>query len=205
MAKVTPSCSCAIIFMNIINDNESLSLFHFNIRSLEYNLVHLEALLSNLLKTPDIIALTETWLNQYNMDNFFIEGYNAFHIVREPNEHGGVSLFVRDGLQCEKIDEFSYRNSLIEICSIKLLVSGSSYTIAAIYRPSDKYKCIKEFRKELAPILKNPIFKKENSIIIGDLNIDLLLHSEHQETNEYLNLLQTFSYISYNHTHLHIL
>ena len=33
------------------NNNKALSLFHFNIRGLEINLVHLEALLSNLIQS----------------------------------------------------------------------------------------------------------------------------------------------------------
>ena len=177
-----------------IHDNKLLSIFHFNIRSLETNFDHLEAVLANLKQTPDIIALTETWLNDNNAEEYILEGYNSFHIVREPLKHGGVSLYIRDYLNCEKVEEFSYLNQIIEICTVKLMINEKCYTIAAIYRPSNKYEKIKEFRKELTPILKNPIFKKSNSIIIGDLNIDLLIHGEHQQTNEYLNMLQTFNY-----------
>ena len=147
-----------------------------------------------MLKSPDIIALTETWLNDDNKTYWFIEGYKSFHTVREPKKHGGVSLLVRDGLTCEKIEEFSYLNSLIEICSINLNINNTFYTIAAIYRPGNKTEKVKEFRREIVPILKSPHFKKSNSILLGDFNIDLLIHSEHQDTNEYLNLLQTFSY-----------
>ena len=175
------------------NDN-ILSVIHFNIRSLDTNITHMEAFLSNLNQNPDVIALTETWLDDNNKDNYPIEGYNAFHVVREPLKHGGVSIYVRNTLTCDQIGEFSFLNSDIEICSIKITVNDLSYTIGAIYRPSDKYKNIKEFRKVLAPILKSPEFKKSNSIIVGDINIDLLLHEDDRETNEYLNLLQTFNY-----------
>ena len=176
------------------HDNKMLSIFHFNIRSLETNLTNLEALVANFKQTPDIIAVTETWLNENNVDSIVLEGYNSFHIVREPRKHGGVALFIRDHLNCEKIEEFSYLNQLIEICTVKVIINDISYTIAVVYRPSNKYEQIKEFRKELSPILKHPIFKKSNSIITGDFNIDLLIHGEHQETNEYLNMLQTFNF-----------
>ena len=68
------------------------------------------------------------------------------------------------------------------------------YTIAAIYRPNNKYEHIREFRKELSPILKSLLFKKSNTVILGDLNIDLLTHNEDKETNELLNLMQIFNY-----------
>ena len=177
-----------------IHVNKMISIFHFNIQSLEANLVHLEALLANFKQTPDIIALSETWLNENNADSFILEGYNSFHVVREPRKHGGVSLYVRNHLSCDKIEEFTYLNSIIEICTLKITINNENYTVAAIYRPDDKYKHIKEFRKELGPILKNPLFKKSKSIILGDINIDLLMHGEHKLTNEYLNMLQTFSY-----------
>ena len=172
-----------------------LSIIHFNIRSLEFNLVSLEALLASMLQTPDIIALTETWLDNDNMNNFSIEGFYSYHMVRDNRMHGGVSIFIREGLNCEKVEEYSYVNSLIEICTVRLTIAKTAYTISTIYRPSDKYSEIKEFRKVMAPILKDSIFKKSNTIFIGDFNIDLLIHSQHQEKNEYLNMFQTFGYV----------
>ena len=177
------------------NNDKMISIAHFNIRSLETNLIPLEALLSSLQQKPDIIAFSETWLDNENVNNLTLEGYYSHHVVREKRERGGVSIFIRDGLHCEKVDEYSYVNSLIEICTIRLTINDSSYIVAAIYRPSNKYTKIKEFRKEMVPLLKNPIFKKSNTIFLGDFNIDLLIHSHHQDTNEYLNMFQTFGYI----------
>ena len=83
-----------------------LSIFHFNIRSLETNLVQLEALIANFNQVPDIIAISETWLDENNADDFTLEGYNSYHV--DPMKHGGVSLFIRDHLVCEKIDESQF-------------------------------------------------------------------------------------------------
>ena len=151
-------------------------------------------MLSNLTQGPDILALTETWLDDNNKMNLKIDGYYAYHVVREPKKHGGVSLFIREHLVTENVEQFTYLNSLIEICTISFKVNDADYTVAAIYRPSNKYENIKEFRKELSPILKSKIFKKSNTIILGDLNIDLLMHGDDKETNEFLNLMQIFNY-----------
>ena len=174
--------------------NKMLSIFHINIRSYETNLIQLESLLANLTHRPDILALSETWLDDTNKVNHNLEGYSSFHIVREPNKHGGVSLFVRDYLVPENIEKYSYLNSNIEICTVTFKINKISYTVAALYRPSNKYEKILEFRQELAPILKSPIFKKSNTIILVDFNIDLLLHGDDTETNEFMNLMQIFNY-----------
>ena len=177
------------------HNNTMLSALHINIRSLESNFTHLEAFLASLHHPPDILALTETWINDLNKGSFKLDGYCANHVVREPNKHGGVSLYIRSILAPEAIEEFSYLNSLIEICTVSFKLNNVEYTVSAIYRPGNKNEKIEEFSKELSPILKSPRVKKCNSLIMGDLNIDLLQHSEHRQTNEYLNLLQTFNYV----------
>ena len=148
------------------SDGNVISIFHFNIRSLEYNLVHLEALLGSMLQSPDIIAITETWLNSENMNCYSLDGYDSYHVVREKGKHGGVSIFIKDSLNYENIEDFTFLNSLIEICTVRLTINNIDYTIAAVYRPSSKNLDLKAFRKELAPILKNPIFKEEFIMVI---------------------------------------
>ena len=77
-----------------LDNHQALNLFHFNIRGLESNLVHFEALLSNMVKMPDIIALSETWLQKDDMDYFSLEGYNCFHVVRLYNHFFCYKTFV---------------------------------------------------------------------------------------------------------------
>ena len=175
--------------------NTMLSILHFNIRSLNTNLVQIEALISALNHSPDIIAFSETWLNEENKSNYKIDGYNSTHVVRTDREHGGVAIYVKNIFEFELIEKFSFITTNIEICTISLTVNKNKYIVAAIYRPHDKTQNIKEFRNELAPILKSPLFKKSNVVILGDININLLQHGEHQQTNEYLNLMQTFNYV----------
>ena len=83
------------------DDKNILNFMQFNIRNLETNFIQLETLLSTLPKPPDILALTETWLNEENKDSYSIEGYNIYREVGKLREHGGVSLCVRNDLVCE--------------------------------------------------------------------------------------------------------
>ena len=35
-----------------------------------------------LLKSPDIIAFADTWLEEHNKHLYSLEGYNSYHLVR---------------------------------------------------------------------------------------------------------------------------
>ena len=98
-----------------IHNSNTLSAFHINIRSLESNFTHLEAFLASLAHPPDILGLTETWINDINKGEFILEGYCAFHVVREPDKHGGVSIYIRNFLAPEAVEEFSYLNFIKNI------------------------------------------------------------------------------------------
>ena len=177
------------------SSDSTLSLIHFNIRSLSTNLTKVEALLESFNKNPDIILFSETWLNDEDKGSIKINNFQSFHVVRNSRNRGGVSIFVRNGLDVELLEEFTYLNSEIEICTVKVLIPDSSYVISVVYRPRFKHENIEEFRKEISPLLNNKIFKKSKSIIVGDLNINLLEHENHRPTNEFLNMMQTFSYL----------
>ena len=144
-------------------------------------------LLESLSKQPDIIVLTESFLDSNNMTTTKLDGYNDFHVVRGEDKRGGVSIFVRNHLDADNIEEFSYIDSEIEICTVSLKMKTTTYTISGIYRPRFKHHKVKEFTKKLSSILQHETFKKNKTLLIGDFNINLLEHNEHRETGEYLN------------------
>ena len=134
-------------------NNEMLSIFHLNIRGAHFNKTNLETLLHCLKHQPDVIALTETWFNEDDYLNFNLVGYQVFNVVRK-TPHGGSSILVRNNIDCELIEEFSYVNSELEICTVMIKIADTSYIIASIYRPHSKELNINQFRKELRTILK---------------------------------------------------
>ena len=176
------------------HNTDLLSVFHVNIRSFMHNKDELEAVLSSIQQQPDVLALSETWLTSDNQLDANINGYTSFHVVREA-AHGGVSLLVRNELSVKYIDTFSLVNGDIEICSIVVSINNTDYTIACIYRPNYKYDKIPQFRRQLSQILNHPTFKKSNSILLGDFNINLLEFHSHDDTNDFLLMMQTFCYL----------
>lgn len=78
--------SLTIIISHFIN------ILHLNTRSLKKNFDHLKSLILTLNKSPDIIALTETWLQPHTFHLYDLEGYDSYHETITTREHGGVSM-----------------------------------------------------------------------------------------------------------------
>ena len=66
-----------------------LSIFCMNIRSLRIFFTGLKTLLNIIDPKFHILALTETWLQQYNTDQFNIDGYSHVTQIRDGKEGEG--------------------------------------------------------------------------------------------------------------------
>ena len=82
-------------FNETFNQDHGLSIIHFNCRSLPQNFDKVKETLNELKTVFDVIALTETWLNTSNMNDYTIEGYESYHSVRENRVGGGVALYIK--------------------------------------------------------------------------------------------------------------
>ena len=178
-----------------IQNNKILSIVHLNIRSVVKNGDEMTALLGTLNQQPDIIAVSETFLDSNSMSKFNFPNYLNFHSTRSSRKRGGVSLFIKDNLSPNQIDEYSYISTEIEICTVTIKIQETTYTVGAIYRPRFKHTNVGVFSDILSNILENPLFKRENTILIGDFNINLLEHDSHNETSDYLNMMRTINFI----------
>ena len=91
--------------------------------------------------TPDVIVFVETWLTNYtldvivlvetrltlnNKDNASIQGYVLKHIVRENSLSEGVSIFYKESLDVNRVDELCLFNLKIELCSINFEIEKNS-------------------------------------------------------------------------------
>ena len=103
-------------YSTLSDDRNSLAIFCQNICSFESNLDSFLGLFSND-KMPDIFIFTETWHNEDKPIN--INGFIGYHTVRH-GRAGGVSVFVKSQLSSCMIEKFSFSNSSIEICTVKV-------------------------------------------------------------------------------------
>ena len=155
----------------------SLKILSYNIRSYRANSDSFFALFDQ--KLPDVMILVETWFKpDFKVD---IPSYQSFHITRgldgESSRSGGVSIYVHDSISCTLIDNLSFANETIEICSVKINYSSVEIFILGIYRPhSDS---ISNFCDGLSELICENIPNNKLCTILGDFNINILDQSNY--------------------------
>ena len=169
-------------------------------RSLVNKIESLEALILSLAHVPDVIALSETWLKSKNSKFHRIEGFTAYHLPRSNKKGGGVSILVKSHLHADLIDDYSFINEDIEICTIKMRVNcdlsklSKNFVISCVYRPSSKNKDVGKFKEVFATTLNNNFFQSNDVILLGDFNIDLLNFLNHKPTEQFLTYMQSINF-----------
>ena len=168
-------------FINNSNINpKSLNIMHHNARSImskgkpeEY-----DAFFKGINNPFGILIFTETWLNNDKKDSCKFKGYSAIHLMRPHDQifdfkerGGGISIFVREGI------DFTHRSDLdtvlnyLECCFIETSFNNKKYLIAGMYRtPNTNTKLFIEKFNEIIEPLKS----SHEIIILGDFNINLL-------------------------------
>ena len=164
-----------------------LTILHLNARSLLNKIEHIVTLTHIINVDIDVIAISETWENKLNSELLSIPGYNKCSKHRPNDEKGGgVALFVNETLDYSVL---KFESKTFESVFIELKAQNNGRTIiGAIYRPPGG-NFIK-FNEEYDSMLTKLIGKKNKNIVIaGDFNINLLNHSHHSETENFLNIM----------------
>ena len=146
----------------------------------------------------DIIGITETWITQNNYDLFPLPNYHEpYQNYRINRKGGGVLLYVRDNIQYRTRPDLQMGQDFIENIFIEIerrsLNTTKNVIIGLIYRVPDSNADL--FNKELLDILQK--ITKENKFIyiMGDYNLDLLKCSEHEYTQEFLDIMYSNNFI----------
>ena len=164
------------------------SILHYNLRSFNKNFVHFSSAFLSSSKSPDIFSITETWFSGDQTAS--VSGYQGFHITRD-GRSGGVSTYVKEQYDAACVDELSYANSTIEVCTVDVKVGNFSCTVIAIYRPHSD--TIPNFCDHLSVFLNHPHFRNKLCVLLGDLNICLLKNEV--SNNEYSNILYAHHFV----------
>ena len=126
--------------------SKTFSIFHCNARSLPKNLTLLNDMIYTLSSKPDVLAVTETKLNEKTVSNVDISGYNFYH-VDSLTAAGGAGIYVNRNLKTIDRSDIKLSMELVESCwvEIKSVHSGSKNTIiGCIYRhPKGNFRQIR--------------------------------------------------------------
>lgn len=168
------------------NDIKKLTLLSQNIRSINKNFNNLAIFLNRLQFKPDIIVLTECRINEFS-NELSLDDYKCFHSKSYINQSDGIVIYSRPNLNIDIVEPpFRDANCLV-------LQVEHTYSVIAIYR-SPSVRNINNFLSSLESILSS--FTKAHSILLGDININLIKETSNEDLDEYLSILAHYGYIS---------
>lgn len=179
--------------------NDQIKVLYTNIRSLSAHYDELLLLLQSRSEQGqdyDIIALSETWVKPENLKLFPIRNYATYIAHRDDGRRsGGVVYYVKESLQIRKNETVNIQGA--NVLKLKLQHQNqrsngknNELIMYLLYRDctSPKQSFVESLEQEL---LKE---KRNNVVIFGDLNIDLL---DERESSEYLNMLMSQGCLSF--------
>lgn len=164
---------------------------HMNIQSLSAKFDNFSAFLNKLCNKnehllPTTIALTETWLNQYNSSAYDIPGFHPLvsSCRKDNSNHGGVALYIRDNTDyLQRPDLNLFIPKVFE--SLFVTLKSSNITVGVIYR-SPNGDC-NNFLTHYEQLITK-IQSEKHVIILGDFNFNLLNYNRHSPTTDFANI-----------------
>ena len=120
--------ACDYYLENMFNDkitknkisNQSFSVLHMNIRSMQKYLGSHENYLDTLDHKLTAIGISESWMKEYNVDRHVFDGYKVVHKYRPLRSGGGVSIFMQVSLEYFTREDLCHQNNSIESVFIEI-------------------------------------------------------------------------------------
>lgn len=168
-------------YRDCLSLDNMFNIIHFNSQSLRNNFKFdtLKTYINLLESKTQIIAITETWLNDEEILNYSLLNYNSFFKNRKTinnnkssktkTNYGGIAVFSHISLQVEQITiDIPECESLI----LKTNINNTNTLIIIIYRTGNNFKT---FIENLTAQLND--YQNFDLIFMGDYNINLLKNS----------------------------
>lgn len=187
-------------FRTAVNKNsvtkENFSFIHHNIRGARTNLLNFQAYLKTLNFDFHVIAHTETRFNESCYQSYQYKGYDkGKHVYRTERVGGGVSMYVKPGIEYQLREDLgrledSIECLFIEIYSSCLTNSDSNIILGCIYRPPGSN--LNSFHEHFETIMDKISSENKTCRLTGDFNLDILKADIHPPTQRYID--NTFSH-----------
>lgn len=142
-----------------------------NIRSINCNFNQFQILSRELLQFVDVIILVEAWLKGGNFPDyaFEIDNFKKFSTAQNKNQNDGVVVYVRNSLECT-VTELSLSAATGQQVTLKH--NDVILNLYAIYRPPQLNA--NAFLEDLESLLTSVNFPTINTMLLGDINIDIM-------------------------------
>lgn len=171
---------------SLTNSKSNLNIIYINIQSLRNKLYDLETLIYSYDYDIHIVVLTEIWLRKNENNLFNISGYVPYFSNRQES-FGGVAIYIKGNINSSFVMEEEFNKTNILITKL----SSHNINIIGIYRSHETR--VTDFIHKLDNITS--VYK--NSIILGDMNLNLL-NTNQEQVILYTNTLLCNGYLIYN-------
>lgn len=144
-------------------------VLHQNIRSLRKNFDSFLSELYSIDRLPDVIILTEIWIEVSEENLYSIANYLSFVKCNSNQRSGGVAVFLSDKITAYRVDS----TDMITADCVHLKISLSDnkfFELLAIYRLHEY--SVDNFTTELDTVLSK--IKAATLMINGDININII-------------------------------
>ena len=183
----------SFLTVNQLNDclerEGGLKILSYNIRSFSANYDSFCSMFDSSKSYPDIVSICETWFHGDTTQN--IDGYVGHHVTRETTRSGGVSVYMKQHISSKLVQDLSFVNQTIEICTVHVEIHSLDLFLLSIYRPH--HDSVENFIQCLEGILRSDILRNKSCILVGDFNINLL--NEESCTKNFMYSMQSLHYV----------
>ena len=170
------------------NNQKWLRVAHINARSIPGHITELSRIISET--NCDIVGISETFIkNDTPLNRCTIENYNLFTENRSHTTQGGVAFYVKNNIKVKKIPVPKNINHPELIC-LELEIKSIKIAVICVYKsPRLSYTSFGNIIEFLADINS----KYDNTITMGDFNVNQLDKSSSQYNYLFANLIQPLS------------
>ena len=179
-------------YLNDCMSRSVFSILHCNVRSLSANFDMLVNLLSELCFCFSVIGLSEikTKIGQNLNTNVDISGY---HFISSPSysNAGGVGLYINNHLIYKIRSDLTSTTDDYETLWIEIINNNERNILCGVvYRHPGIIS--ENFMNHMNAVIEKIHHENKYCTIMGDFNIDLLKCEMHDETQNFLNALESF-------------
>lgn len=152
-----------------------VKIFHQNIRSIRQNFDNFLISLTNFDKRPEIIVLSEIWINSNEVQFYEINNYTLKSKCNDEYRAGGVAIYVSNSIDI--VDTSNVQIITADVLQIEIKILNQFFHIFAIYRTHyyTKEYFVNELENYFA--INNNLKHLKNVLFIGDVNMNLLEQS----------------------------
>jgi exonuclease III len=125
-------------------------------------------------ETPHFLFFTEHHLSETEIQTIHVDNYTlGACYCRNQIRMGGVCIFVKNVINYSSLNLETYCvEKDIEVCAIKVNISGRKFYMIAIYRsPSGSFLKFMDHLELILKLLYNP---KTDLVVCGDINLNYL-------------------------------